>query len=84
MNTNPTPDLYEIRVAGDPSPQWSEWFAGFTITAQGGETCLSGPVADQAALYGLLRRVRDLGLSLLSVSQVTPPAEPSPSTPNQE
>jgi len=71
------PPIYEIRVAGHLSPQWMECFEGLTITLEeGGNTLLSGPVADQAALHGLLKKVRDLGLSLLSVNQV-PPLEPT-------
>jgi len=57
----PIQSPYEIRVDGDLSLQWSEWFAGFTITVRDDGTTHSGAVADQAALYGLLRRVRDLG-----------------------
>ena len=72
-----TPTIYEIRVAGLLSPQWMDWFEGLTITLdESGNTLLSGPVADQAALYGLLKKVRDLGLSLLSVNQV-PALEPT-------
>lgn len=65
--------LYEIRIAGHLSPQWMDWFEGLTITLdEDGNTLLSGPVADQAALHGLLKKVRDLGLSLLSVNRVPP------------
>lgn len=72
-----TPSIvYEIRVAGRLSPQWADWFEGMTITSGDGETRLTGPVTDQAALFGLLKKVRDLGLSLLSVNQV-PPLEPT-------
>ena len=67
------PILYEIRVAGRLSPQWMDWFEGLTITPEEDETRLTGPVADQAALYGLLKKVRDLGLPLLSVKQLPPP-----------
>ena len=71
-----TPDsnqsmVYEIRIAGHLRPRWSEWFAGFTVTLEpDGTTLLSGPVVDQAALYGLLRRVRDTGLTLIAVNQI--------------
>ena len=51
--------------------QWIEWFDGLDITQQNNETLLTGPVADQAALYGLLRKVRDLGLVLVSVNRIT-------------
>ena len=65
----PSP-LYEIRIAGHLSPQWMDWFEGLTITLENGDTLLSGPVADQAALHGLLKKVRDLGITLVSVNQV--------------
>jgi hypothetical protein len=61
--------IYEIKVKGVLDDRWSEWFDGMTLSCDdaGGETTLSGPVADQAALHGLLAKVRDLGLLLLSV-----------------
>ena len=69
----------EIRVKGRLDDTWSHWFLGLTVThAEEDETILSGPIADQAVLYGLLSRLRDLGLSLLSatlVEQETPPSE---------
>lgn len=59
----------EIRLQGQIDEQWSEWFEGLTIThTEQGETLLTGCVADQAALHGLLAKVRDLGLSLVSVN----------------
>jgi hypothetical protein len=59
---------YEIRVLGQLDAHWSEWFAGLAVTpGPDGSTVLTGPVADGAALFGLLDRVRDLGLTLLSV-----------------
>jgi hypothetical protein len=61
--------IYEIRVKGVLDSRWSEWFDGMTVSASNDETMLSGPVADQAALHGLLARVRDLGVPLLSVRQ---------------
>ena len=67
------PGLYEIRIKGHLNNRWAEWFEGMTITREeSGETLLVGPVVDQAALHGLLRRVRDLGLPLVSVMQVDP------------
>ena len=64
----PEPTQYEIRVEGHLDLSWSVWFDGLTINHdESGETILSGPVADQAALHGLLNRVRDLGLTLISV-----------------
>jgi hypothetical protein len=61
----------EIRVKGKIDENWSDWFAGLTIThTDQGETILTGPVVDQAALYGLLSRLRDLGLPLVSVNPV--------------
>lgn len=63
------PTIYEIRLKGHLNPQWAAWFEGLSITLEdNGETLLAGPVADQAALHGLLKKVRDLGLPLLSVN----------------
>lgn len=63
---------YQIRVKGQLGPEWSEWFDGLTVMAQAnGETLLQGTVVDEAALYGLLGKVRDLGLQLLGVSLLT-------------
>ena len=63
--------LYEIRVKGHLADRWAVWFEGLTITLEdSGDTLLTGPVVDQAALFGLLRKVRDLGLPLLSVNCV--------------
>jgi len=62
------PKLYEIRLRGHLGSEWVEWFDGLAITLEeNGDTLLAGPVADQAALHGLLRRVRDLGMPLVSV-----------------
>lgn len=65
------PIHYEIRVEGCLSEQWADWFDGLTITHEAGETLLTGPLTDQASLYGLLKKVRDLGLSLLSVNPIS-------------
>jgi hypothetical protein len=73
MIDKPPPDLplYEIRIKGHLDAQWMTWFDGLTITLEeNGDTLLSGPVADQSALHGLLRKVRDLGMPLVSVVQV--------------
>jgi hypothetical protein len=65
--------IYQIRVEGYLDPQWSDWFEGLSITLENnGATLLTGPVVDQAALYGLLRKVRDLGMPLLSVIRIQP------------
>ena len=81
---NPTTDsgdplVYQIRIKGHLGREWTEWFAGLTITLEdNGETLLIGPVVDQAALHGVLRKVRDLGMPLLSVVCVNPgPADAS-------
>ena len=67
------PMVYQIRIKGHLGRQWTDWFEGLTITAlDNGETLLTGPVIDQAALHGLLRKVRDLNMTLLSVRRVTP------------
>ena len=68
---------YEIRLKGHLDDSWAEWFEGLTITLEeDGDTLLSGPIIDQAALHGLLKKVRDLGMPLVSVS----PIENGPST----
>jgi hypothetical protein len=72
--------IYHIRVAGHGGPLWSEWFAGLTVTnLENGEAILSGPLPDQAALHGVLTRLRDLGLPLLAVERSTPDTEDPPS-----
>ena len=75
---NPTTDpsqplVYQIRIEGHLGREWADWFDGLAITAlDNGETLLTGPVVDQAALHGLLKKVRDVGMPLLSVNRVTP------------
>jgi hypothetical protein len=75
---NPTtepsqPLVYHIRLKGHLGHQWTDWFEGLTITREdNGETLLAGPVVDQAALHGLLRKVRDLGMVLISVMRMQP------------
>ena len=71
------PELYVIRIKGHLDNRWAHWFGGMTITLEdNGDTLLTGPVVDQAALHGLLKKVRDLGMPLVSVS----PLEHGPST----
>jgi hypothetical protein len=74
LQTNSDPPIvYQIQIAGHLRPQWAEWFEGLTITLEpDGTTLLTGPVVDQAALYGLLKKVRDLGLPLVAVNRVEP------------
>ena len=67
------PELYEIRLKGHLGGRWADWFGGLTITLEdNGDTRLTGPVADQAALHGLLKKVRNLGITLLSINRVEP------------
>jgi hypothetical protein len=72
MNENESfdkPEIYQIKIKGLLDEKWSDWFDGFTITPQE-ETILVGPVSDQGALHGLLAKIRDLGLTLISVEQI--------------
>ena len=65
------PTIYQIRVKSHLGPEWTDWFEGLTITLEeDGNTLLTGSMLDQAALYGLLKKVRDLGLLLVSVNPV--------------
>ena len=71
------PMVYQLRIEGHLGCQWTDWFGGLTITLEdNGDTLLTGPVVDQAALHGLFKNVRDLGMPLVSVNRV----EPGPST----
>ena len=74
MNTpNTQVQNYEIRLKGHLEPRWSAWFDGLSITLEAnGNTLLYGPITDQAALHGILKKVRDLGLTLLSVQSIEP------------
>jgi hypothetical protein len=65
------PIVYQIRVKGHLGSHWTDWFGGLTVTLEdNGDTLLTGPVVDQAALHGLLKKVRDLGIPLVSVVSV--------------
>ena len=76
LNPKPTPSqpvVYQIRIKGQLDSQWTDWFEGLTITLEeDGDTLMTGPVVDQAALHGLLKKVRDLGMPLVSVGPVEP------------
>ena len=77
------PEYYEIRLRGHLDQRWSDWFAGLTLThLEGDQTLLSGSMPDQAALHGLLERIRDLNLALVSVTCGAPatrrPAQEEP------
>jgi len=76
LEPKPTPSqhvIYQIRLKGHLGSQWTDWFEGLTITLEeDGDTLLTGPVIDQAALHGLLKKVRDLGMPLVSVNPVEP------------
>ena len=75
------PGWYEIRVQGHLDTRWAAWFDGLTLThGSDGTTTIEGPVADQAALHGVLQKIRDLGLPLISVNHVTPGHPPAPTT----
>lgn len=67
------PTIYQIRVKSHLNFDWTDWFDGLTITLEeNGDTLLTGPVVDQAALHGLLKKVRDLGMLLISVNRIEP------------
>ena len=68
---SPDAESYEIRLSGQLDAHWAAWFDGMTVRAEGdGTTVISGSIADQAALHGILQRVRDLGLPLISVERI--------------
>jgi hypothetical protein len=70
VSTPSGPAQYEIRVAGVMDPRWAAWFQGLKIIGQGDATVISGQLADQSALHGLLTKIRDLGLCLISVHRL--------------
>jgi hypothetical protein len=75
------PGRYEIRLKGHLDSRWAAWFDGLSLTnSSDGTTIICGPVVDQAALHGLLQKVRDLGLPLVSVTQVDPTSPMRPPT----
>jgi hypothetical protein len=78
------PMVYQIRIKGHLGPRWTDWFEGMTITLEdNGDTLLTGRVVDQAALHGLLRKVRDLGMPLISAIHVKPPRRMRPTSNSQ-
>ena len=77
-------EYYEIKIKGNLDQYWSDWFAGMELThPEGDKTLLSGPLPDQVALHGLLERIRDLNLKLISVTCCGPPSRDSDTDPDQ-
>jgi hypothetical protein len=74
QKTNPSqPVAYQVRIKGHLGREWTDWFEGLTITLEeDGNTLITGPIIDQAALHGLLKKVRDLGMPLVSVCPLEP------------
>jgi hypothetical protein len=73
------PPIYQIQIQGHLGSQWTDWFEGLSITLEdNGETLLTGPVVDQAELHGLLKKVRDLGMPLLSIIRLQPDQADTP------
>lgn len=72
-----SPTIYQIRIEGHLGPAWTDWFAGLAITLEdNGDTLMTGAVVDQAALHGLLKKVRDLGVPLVSINRLEPGPAP--------
>jgi hypothetical protein len=70
------PSIYHIRIKGHLGPRWEGWFGQMAITHEvNGETLMTGPIIDQAALHGMLTKIRDLGLTLLSITRAEPDQE---------
>jgi len=70
------PMVYQIRIEGHLNDQWADWFSGLSVSLEEkGDTLLTGPVADQAALFGLLKKIRDLGLPLISIDHINPSSQ---------
>lgn len=81
-SNSPQPTIYQIKLEGHLGQQWASWFGDVTLTLENnGETLLTGPMVDQAALHGVLKKVRDLGLPLVSVVRVKPAPANAPSVP---
>lgn len=79
-----TPVFFSIRAQGHLPARWSAWFDDLAVTADtDGTTVISGPVADQSALHGVLNKLRDLGIPLLDVTRI-PPTTPDPTTPDTQ
>jgi hypothetical protein len=78
-------EIYQIRVKGHLGAGWEDWFEGLTVLPEAqGETMITGPLADQAALHALLKKVRDLGMPLISVNSLKPGPESDPTNPPVE
>ena len=77
--------VYQIRIEGHLDDQWTDWYSGLSVTLEeNGNTLLTGPVVDQAALFGLLKKVRDLGLPLVSLNRVETGKPDMPSTASEK
>lgn len=74
MTARGVPPIYEIRVEGQLDPLWADWFDGLALTnlVEEGQAVLHGPIRDQAALHGVLTRIRDLNLTIISIKQIFP------------
>lgn len=88
QKTNPDANqqtVYQLKLKGHLGPQWMNWFEGLTVTLEeDGNTLLTGPVIDQSALHGILKKIRDLGMPLLSVNSVGPGSQDTSEDKNQK